>query len=150
MRSYRGDLIAIAAIVAGTLGSAVLYHRMSWGHSETIRTVERPSNLTVARPGHARAQRLPGSSVLRFRVAEPAGEVYLARAGKADLPITAGTELTLEDGLFDGSFRTHGMPRQIRLAVEVVKGDQVTSSGTVSSLRPHIDVTKGGITIFGF
>lgn len=150
MRKYGGDLVAIAAIVAGALGSYVLYQRTAWTHTEHMTRVVGPQGLILLEPDGASGQTNVGSKVLRFRTVEPAGAVYLVRSGQPDVLVRSGSEMVLEDGLFHGSFRRHHGIGQIRLQVEVRDGDKVTDSGTVSSLRPHIDVTRGGISIFGF
>lgn len=150
MRKYRGDVVAIAAIVAGALGSYALYQRAGRSSSETVVPVVGPRGLILSGPSHAPAPRLPGPRVLHFRTAEPEGAVYLVRPGAPDLLVTPGTNVLLgPDGLFEGVFRTHGILRKVHIEVELLSDGKVTSSASVSALHPHVDVTRRGLDVFG-
>jgi hypothetical protein len=147
MRKHSGDLTAVAAIVAGALGSSVLYRA---AHRPVILTAvvgERGLTLpdvTVPEP------RPPGGDVVRFVAVEPAGSVVLVRPGVPDRPVVRGTEIALENGVFEGSFRVRDPSRQIRLSVEVLHHGRAVSMGTVTALSPRIEVAGDGIRFFGF
>lgn len=156
MRSYRGDLIAIALIVAGALGSYGLYQHLGWSHTETV--VAPPVGprgliLQGALPGPARGPasklRVPGGWVLHFRTVEPERKVYLVRPGRPDLRVRSGTDILLGDArAFDGVFHTHGLMRKVHIEVELFHDGAVTQTATVSALHPHVDVTRGQLGVF--
>ena len=148
MRSYRGDLVAVTAILMGTLGSAMLYRSLTGARVVTRTMVVDRYGSGLGRPDEAVMPPNPGLTVLRFRVANPAGQVFLV-GPDGDQLVTAGTELALGNGRFLGGFRTHDGLRPIHLEVEVIQGGGVTSSGTVTSIRPRIAVSGRNITIFG-
>lgn len=154
MRRYTGDLVAIAAIVAGALGSTALYHRSHRAHVHglDVAPVAGPRGLILPGPAAAPAAKAPiaGGRVLHIRSAEPEGEVYLVRPGRPDLRVRAGSNVLLGgDPDFEGVFRTHGMLRRVALKVELLNDGQITAKASVRALRARVDVSGTQLSVFG-